>query len=462
MKKLLIILGVLTLLILAAAVFAKKKGIIGDEKLTKVAVEEAQTREIVGFVSATGKIYPASEVNISPDVPGEIVELYVEEGDSVAKGQILAKIDAEDFANAIDRNIATLNNSKANREQADAGISQSRAAVEQAKARVIQAEAQAINAEQEYQRNQNLYQQELISLQQLQSSELQYNTTKADVLSAKQAVKSAEENVNASLASKKASEYSVRSQDLNVKQARTSFNRTIVRAPQSGIISKLNVEKGERVVGTSQMAGTEMMTISDLKNMECRIEVSENDIVRVEIGDTCEIEVDAYYNKKFKGIVSQISNSLGSGPQAQVSNNQVTNFLVTVDLLPESYEELKDRRFPFRPGMSADVDIITEKEDGSIAVPIQSVISKSEEEYKEMIDDSTLVATKDRKEYAFVIRDGKTKIVPVSTGFQDNEFIIIESGLEKGDTVIVAPYSAISKKLKHEEEVEIVDKDDVY
>jgi len=462
MKKLLWILGVLAILLIAGAVFAKKKGLVGGEKLTKVAVEEAQTREIIGLVSATGKIYPASEVNISPDVPGEIVELYVEEGDSVVKGQILAKIDAEDFANAIDRNIATLNNSKANMEQADAGISQSRAAVEQAKARVIQAQAQLSNAEQELNRNKGLYAEELISLRDLQASELRYNTAKADVQSAAQSVRSAEENVNASIASKKASEFSVKSQNLNVKQARTTFGRTIVRAPQSGIISKLNIEKGERVVGTSQMAGTEMMTISDLKNMECRIEVSENDIVRVEIGDTCEIEVDAYYKKKFMGVVSQISNSLGSGPGAQVSSTGVTNFLVTVDILPESYADLNDKRFPFRPGMSADVDIIAEKEIDKIAVPIQSVISKTVEEFKEMINDSTIIESKDRKEYAFVIRDGKTHIIPVSTGFQDNEFIIIESGLEKGDTVVVAPYSTINKDLEHEEEVEIVDKDKVY
>ncbi len=461
MKKLLIILGILVFLLLAAAVFAKKSGVIGGDNLTKVAVEEAQNREVIGLVSATGKIYPASEVNISPDVPGEIVELYVEEGDSVVKGQILAKIDAEDYVTAIDRSISTLNNTKANMEQADASISQSKAALEQSKARVIQAEASLNNAELELKRNKGLYEQELISLRELQASELQYNTAQADVLSAKQAVRSAEENVNASMASKKASEYTVRSVGLDVKQARTTYNRTIVRAPQSGIISKLNIEKGERVVGTSQMAGTEMMTISDLKNMECRIEVSENDIVRVEIGDTCEIEVDAYYNKKFKGVVSKISNSLGSGARAQVNNNEVTNFLVTVDILPESYADLKDKQFPFRPGMSADVDIIAEKEGDKIAVPILSVFAKSEEEYKEMIEDTLMIASKDRKEYAFVVEDGKTKIVPVSTGFQDNEFIIIESGIEKGDTIIIAPNN-ISKTLDHNEEVEIVDKDDVY
>jgi len=461
MKKWIIIAAVATVLLLAFSVFAKKKGWIGGDDFTKVAVEQAQKREIIGLVSATGKIYPASEVNISPDVPGEIVELFIEEGDSVKEGQILARIDADDYATAIDRSISTLNNTKANVEQAQAGIAQSRAALEQSKARVIQADAQVDNAKQELDRNKSLYNEQLISLRELQASELQYNTAVADLAAAKQAVKSAEENVNASQASKKASEYSVRSVGLDVKQARTSYQRTIIRAPHDGIVSKLNIEKGERVVGTSQMAGTEMMTISDLKNMECRIEVSENDIVRVELGDTCNIEVDAYYNKIFKGVVSQISNSLGDAGVAAASTNQVTNFLVTVDILPESYEDLKDKAFPFRPGMSASVDIITEREIEKVAVPILAVFPKTQEEYKEMIDDSTMVASKDRAEYAFLVKNGKANIVPVTTGFQDNEHIVIEQGVSIGDTIIIAPLKTITD-LKHEEQIQIVDEDDVY
>ncbi len=464
MKKWIIWLSVAALILLVFSVFAKNKGWIGKEKLPKIAIEEAEKREVTEMVSASGKIYPDLEVVISPEVPGEIIELYVEEGDSVVEGQLLAKIRADDYETAINRNISTLNNTKAGVEQAEASIAQARANLDQSKSRMVQSEAQLQNAKAEYERNKKLFDKQLISQRDFANAELQLNTAQAELVAAQSAVHSAQETVNASIASKKASEYTVRSVGLDVQQARTSYQKTIIRAPQSGIISKLNVEKGERVVGTSQMAGTEMMTIADLKNMECRIEVSENDIVRVNIGDTCNIEVDAYYDKNFKGIVSKISNSLGEAGNAAaaLSNDQVTNFLVTVKILPESYKELRDKRFPFRPGMSASVDIITSKINDKVTVPIISVIAKSKDEYKKLVNDSTLQGGKERDEYVFLVKQSKTKIVPVKTGIAGTEYYVINEGIEVGDSVIIAPYDAIENKLTNDEAVEIVSKSEVY
>ena len=435
-NKLLIILAIVTVLLILGGLFAKKKGWIGKEEYSKVSAEAALDREIIGMVSATGKIYPEMEVKISPDVPGEIVELYVEEGDSVKSGQILLKIRPEDYQTAIDRSVSNLNSSKAQKSNAEARLESSI--------------AQLNNAKAELDRSRRLYAEELIPQQELARAELAYNSAVADKAAAEQSVKSAQYTINMSSS--------------DVRQARDSYNKTIIRAPQNGIISKLNVEKGERVVGTSQMAGTEMLTIANLKNMEVRVEVSEIDIARVELGDTCEIEVDAYYGKKFKGVVTKISNSLGNAAAQQTTSDQVTNFLVTVNILPESYADLADKKFPFRPGMSASVDIITEKETDKLAIPIQSVIAKTKRDYLKMIDDSTANTADDKelKEYVFVVRDGKTQIIPVTTGFQDNQYIIIESGLNKGDSIIVAPYSAISKTLKNDEQVTIVDQNEVY
>ena len=434
-NKLLWILGIVALLLIVGGVFAKSQGWIGKEEYTKVAVEVANTKEIVGLVSATGKIYPEAEINISPDVPGEIIELNVEEGDSVVAGQILLKIRPDDYKTAIDRSLSGLSSSKAQKSTAEA--------------RLEAAKVQRDNAKSELDRSQRLYNEQLISQQEFARAQLNYENAVAEVNVAQQNVNSAQASINMSSS--------------DVRQARDSYQRTIVRAPQSGIVSELNVEEGERVVGTSQMAGTEMLTIANLKNMECRVEVSEIDIARVELGDTCNIEVDAYYGKTFKGVVTKISNSLGDAT-SQLSTDQVTNFLVTVNILPESYLELSDKKFPFRPGMSAAVDIIVDKENEKLAVPIQSVIAKTERNYLEMIKDSTANEADDRElqEYIFTVKNGKSHLQPVTSGIQDNESIIIETGIEQGDSVIVAPYSLITDRLDHEEKVTVVEKDKVY
>lgn len=465
MKKWLRYIGIAVVALIVFGFIAKSLGWIGKKKLPKVAIEQAEVREVIGIVSATGKIYPDKEVVISPEVPGEIIDIYVEEGDSVVEGQLLAKIRADDYETAIERNISNLNNAKAGIEQADASIAQARANLAQAKARATQAQAQLNNAQAELERNRKLFDQQLISQREYQNAQLQVNTAAADYDAAASSVASAQETVNSSIANKKASQFTSRGIGLDVQQARTSYNKTLIRAPQNGIISELNVEKGERVVGTSQMAGTDMMTIADLKNMECRIEVSENDIVQVTIGDSCNIEVDAYYDRNFKGIVSKISNSLsasGNNAASVLNNDQVTNFLVTVKILPESYAELKDKRFPFRPGMSASVDIITDKVKDKVTTPIISVFAKSRDDYKKMIGDSSLPGGKELREFVYRVNGNHTLITPVKTGIDDSEYYVIEEGLNKGDSVIVAPYEAIQEQLTNDEKVDIVPKDKVY
>ena len=454
MKRLLIILAAIVVLLLIFAVVGKKMGWIGKEEVSKVSAEQAEKREIIGIVSASGKIHPETEVKISPDVPGEIIELYVEEGDSVKKGQLLLKIKADDYESAISRSVATYNNT--------------RAGVAQAQARISQAQAQVSNAESELKRSRELYDEKLISEREFNAAELTYNNAKAELQAAQQ--------------SGRAAEYTSKSVSSDVKQARDSYNKTIVRSPMSGIISQLNVEEGERVVGTSQMAGTEMLRVADMKKMECRIEVSENDIVRVDIGDSCQIEVDAYYGQLFKGIVTQISNLRMN--TAVSGADQVTNFEVTVNILPESYAELTDKRFPFRPGMSATVDIITERIEDQLSVPIQSVTARTEKEVDDLIAEAKQSETDDdeaadstanedterksaryateKKEYVFAVKNGKTAILPVKTDIQDDKYIVITDGLTEQDTVVTGPYSAISKSLKWNEKVEIVESGKLY
>lgn len=464
MKKTIIILSILLGVIIVGGVIAKNAGLIAKEEYTKVSVEVANKQEVIGMVSASGKIYPEKEVKISPDVSGEIIDIFVEEGDSVKAGQILFKIRPDDYKTAISKSISTLNNTKAGVAQAEASMAQADAQVQQSKARMNQALAAYNNAQAEYERSQRLFEEQLISQKDLAAVKLQVSAAKNDYDSAKSSVRSAESGLRSAQASKRASEYTVQSVQTDVRQAQTSFQKTIVKAPQSGIVSRLNSQKGERVVGTSQMAGTEVMTISNLKNMECRVQVSEIDIARVEIGDTCNIEVDAYFDKKFKGVVTKISNSLGGAAAQSVSTDQVTNFLVTVNILPESYTELKDKKFPFRPGMSASVDIITEKENEKVAIPIQAVTAKTEKAYLKLKKDSSANTAndKDLKEYVFLVKNGETKIVPVKTGFQDSKYIVMENGVSIGDSIVVAPYNAITKTLKNEEKVTVVKKSEVY
>jgi HlyD family secretion protein len=440
-------------LLLVFVIVAKKKGWIGSTTETLVSTDFVTKKTIIETVSANGKIQPEIEVKISPDVSGEIVELYVKEGDQVKEGDLLAKINPDFYLSSLDRMSASVNTSKAN--------------LANSKASLTQINAQFENSKASYTRNEKLYKQGVISESEWDAAKSAYAVALANVEGAKESVK--------------ASEFTVVSAQASLKEANDNLTKTSVFAPASGTISKLNVEKGERVVGTSQFAGTEMMRIADLKEMEVNVSVNENDIVRVKIGDTAAIEVDAYLNRKFKGIVTEISNS-ASSTATTTSIDQVTNFDVKIRILRSSYSDLvtvnDTSSSPFRPGMSATVDIQTKTVVNVLAVPIQAVTAREDTTKKEVAktkestssgDDYENVTKKEAaakeselEEFVFIYKDGVVKKQKVVTGVQDNTYIEIISGLNLKDEVVVAPFKAISKTLKDGDKVKKVDKKDLF
>ena len=333
-------------------------------KGTEVEMSESIKRSINETVAASGRIFPETEVKISSDVSGEIVKLMVEEGDSVVIGQILAKIDPEAFLSTVERGRASVNNAKAQAAMAKAQIDNSKAQVEQIK-------AQLVNAKSTHERNIQLKKDGVISAVEFESSQSSLASLEANL-------KAAQAGLSSSIKSAEGSDFSVKSAEASLRELQTNLSRTTIKSPTSGIVSSLSVEEGERVVGTIQMTGTEMMRISDLNNMEVQVDVSENDVPRVTLGDMVEIDVDAYQDKKFKGKVTQIANSasnlsaLGGGT---LTTDQVINFTVTIAIDPASYSDLvaKGNKYPFRPGMSASVDIFTNEVKDAISVPIQAV-----------------------------------------------------------------------------------------
>lgn len=396
------------------AMIGKKQGWFGKAFTIKVAVENVEKRTLTETITANGKIQPEKEVKITPDVSGEIVELTIKEGDNVQKGQLLLRIKPDTYLSQRDR---------------------STAAISSARARLAQSEAQFMQAELSYNRNKQLYDEQTISKSEYEQAQASYTVAKAEVDAAKFAVVSAE---------------------ASLKEANENLVKTSIYAPMSGTVSMLLVELGERVAGTNLMAGTEMLRVADLSRMEAQVEVNENDIVRVSLGDTALIEVDAYLDQKFKGVVTEIANSAKT---AGTSADQVTNFDVKILVLPESYQKLVDagEKNPFRPGMSATVDIQTESKKDVLTVPIQSVTTRTDTtkftKKPSNADIRTLVFITDGK-YAFA-KD-------VKTGIQDNTYIEITSGVSEGDRVISAPFSAISKKLSDSTLVEIVKKEDLF
>lgn len=424
------LIGLLVVLMLVAAIKARQK-----PKGEDVETEKAALRDIRETVSASGKIFPETEVKISSDVSGEVVELYVEEGDSVKAGQILARIDPEAYVSAVERAQASVNASKSE-------LARSKSSIETAMAQIEQIRAQVDNARKIHERNRKLRQDGVISAQDYEASE-------ANVAQLEANLRSAEASHRAAQQAAKASEYNVASTTASLKEIRTNLSRTTIASPVDGIISKLNVEKGERVVGTIQMAGTEMMRVANFNSMEVQVEVSENDILRVSLGDTADIEVDAYLDQKFKGTVTEVASSAANTSTAQgvqLTSDQVTNFIVKIRILPESYAILANQRMPFRPGMSATVDINTHTEWGALSIPIQAVTTRE----RKNEGDTTATTDKDKElmEVVFVFENDTARMTEVTTGIQDNEYIRILTGISEGDEVIIGPYSTISRKLK--------------
>ncbi|MES2559317.1 MAG: efflux RND transporter periplasmic adaptor subunit [Bacteroidota bacterium] len=440
-NKLIWYLGAAVVLLIVFVLVGKSAGWIGKDEGIKVSATKAERKTIIETVSANGKIQPEVEVKMSSDVSGEIKELYVKEGDSVQAGRLLARIDPELYQSSLDRSEAALNNSKAN--------------LANARARLLQSEAKFSEVEQQYLRNKKMYEAKLISDGEFQTAQSTYLTTKADIEAAKQTVIGAQ--------------FTVKTQEAGLKEAKKNLTRTEIFAPVSGIVSKLSVEKGERVVGTSQMAGTEMMRIANLNDMEVSVDVNENDIVKVSIGDTTEVEVDAYNNRKFKGMVTEIANSATTS--AATTSDQVTNFVVKIRILRSSYADLEKafgkKRSVFRPGMSASVEIQTERANNAIALPIEAVTTRNKNDLDTAasVNKRKVKAEKSKEdlEVVFVCNvDNKLSIREVKTGVQDDKFIEITKGLNEGDEVVSGPYSAVSRTLKHGDHIQKVSKEALF
>ncbi|MDP2161867.1 MAG: efflux RND transporter periplasmic adaptor subunit [Flavobacterium sp.] len=393
-----------------------KTGVIGNKDQGKeVEISTVKTITIVETVSATGKIQPESEIKISSEVSGEIIELPIKEGDVVKKGQLLVRVNPDLYTSGLNRSVASLSNTKAS---------------------LSQAEAQLKEAQANYTRNKALFEKGVISKSEWDRIIAAFESSKA---------------------AKDAAYYMVQSASATVNEARENLGRTTIFAPVDGTISKLDAELGERVVGTQQMAGTEILRVANLNNMEVEVDVNENDIVKINIGDSTNIEVDAYLKKQFKGIVTSISNSASNA----VTADQVTNFKVKVRILKESYADLtegKPENFsPFRPGMTATVDIITKRRENVLGVPISSVVVKTDTTggRKTALLEETKGSTKlDKKMECVFVKEGDVaKIRVIKTGIQDDTFIEVLEGLKKDEVIIVGSYTMVTKELSSGDKV---------
>ena len=432
-KRRIIIFGLIGLVVLL--VVLRKAGVIGGNNTTQVAVEKVTQRSITETVSASGKIQPVREVKLSPDVSGEVVELMVKEGDRVKKGDVLARIKPDIYEANYDQLAATVNSQRAN--------------LANSEARLAQTQAQFANTEASFNRNKTLFNQGVISQSEFESIQSQYNVAKAEVDASKQTVNAARYNVHSAQAS--------------MSEASKNLARTTIQAPVDGTISTLNIEVGERVAGASQFSsGTEILRIADMAEMEVLASVNENEVVRLSLGDTATVEVDAYPDRTFKGVVTEIANS---ATVSGVSVDQVSNFDVVIQILSSSYADMIPKGAvdfsPFRPGMSATVEIQTERVKNVLSVPVQSVTTRDDAD-KDSTKKAKVDDKKQIKEIVFVVENGVAKRREVKTGIQDNEYIQILSGLKKDEQVIVAPYSAIAKLLQGDEGVKIVPRDQLF
>src|SRR5688572_28235121 len=449
-KKLIWIISILAGVIILIVIL-KKTGAIGKEEATKVAVEKVERKTISETVNASGKVYPEIEVKVSPDVSGEIIELRVEEGDSIKRGQVLARIYGDIYTTQLD--------------QASAVVSQQQASVENERARLESLKSSLDLAQKTFDRQKQLVDDKVIS--------------PAEFEQAENALRTAQANYNAALQGIRSGQAGVQSAQASLSRANKDLSRTVVLAPMDGVISLLNVKKGERVVGNSMMAGTEMMRIADLSKIEVQVDVGENDIPKVKLGDSAIVEVDAYNNRKFKGVVTQIASSNTTAGQAQATSTDVTNYKVHIRILPESYKDLIDparpRNFPFRPGMTASADILTKTKVNVLSVPINAVTTREKgsdkvagkkEEKKEetgLQETGKTGVSADLDEVVFVLQADKTvKKVKVKTDIQDINNIEIVDGLKEGEQVITAPYNVVSKTLKDGMKVSVVEKDKLF
>jgi HlyD family secretion protein len=430
--------GLIAVIILL--VVGKSQGWIGKGKELEVELVKAKKVSITEKVSASGTVQPVTEVKLAPEVSGEIIELNVEDGDSVRSGQILVKIRPEVWLSQLERSEAALNQQRAN--------------VESTRASLSRAEANFMRAEQDYKRQEKLWNEKVISEADWQLSQQNYKVANNDLTSAKQSLEAAK--------------YIVNSTEASVKESRENVRKTSVLAPMKGIVSKLSVKQGERVVGTATMGGTEMLRIADLNKMEVRVNVNENDIVRVHYGDTVLIDVDAYsnINKEFKGIVTNIANTA----KDKLSADAITEFEVRILILQTSYQDLikQGNKFPFRPGMTASVEIITTRKDNVLSVPLAAVTTRKPEGVEEKMenednggnnrkpvvtDSKKVVEKKQDRIVVFVNEKGIAKMVEVKTGISDYDNIEILTGIADSVEIVTGPFLVVSKRLKEGDKI---------
>lgn len=431
--------------IIAILVVLKLTGVIGGKKAEKVTIEKAAVRKVIETVTASGKIQPETEVKLSSEVSGEVIELLVKEGDVVKKGQLLCRVRPDVLKSGYDR--------------ATASYSSQKASVASSQQMLAQAQGNMVNAEATYKRNVELFNKKVISASEFDAAKAAYLTAKTNLGRAKADVTAAK--------------FMLEQSGANVQEASANLAKATIFAPVNGVISKLSVELGDRILGTAQMAGTEIMRISNLSSMEVNVDVNENDINRVNVGDSSVIEVDAFADKKFKGVVTEIASS-SNNVGTTTSVDQVTNFNVKVRILAESYSNVKggaiDLPSPFRPGLSATVDIESESLNG-LAIPIQCVFT--EDKNKANKDAAANDANQDKqkaklndkmiKQYVYLYNaDATVKKVEVTTGIQNDQYIIVKTGLKAGQDVVTGPYSAIQNKLKDGMKVEKTTKDQLF
>jgi len=440
LKTILIIVGVLIVLLAVA----KFSGLIGGSKAEKVTVEKAGEKNVIETVTASGKVQPETEVKLSSEVSGEVTELLVKEGDRVKKGQLLIKVRPDVLKSGYDRAIAS--------------NSSQRASVAAAQQVLEQNQGNFVNAEATYKRNVELFGKKVISASEFDAAKAAYQTAKT--------------NLGRSREEFTAAKFQLAQTGANVQEASANLAKATIFAPVDGVISKLSVELGDRILGTAQMAGTEIMRISNLASMEVNVEVNENDINRVNVNDNADIEVDAFSDKKFRGVVTEIASSSKDVGTA-TSTDQVTNFIVKVRIQADSYSNInvgaKDLPSPFRPGLSATVDIESESVKG-LAVPIQCVFTDDNKKGKPGTEDNkessdqqkSKLTDKTVKQYVYVYKDGTVKKVEVTTGIQNDQYIIIKSGLKAGQEVVTGPHSAIQNRLKDGDKVEKTTKDQLF
>ncbi len=417
-----ILVGVVVLLVLVALI--KGSGV----KHPEVTTDKVTRHTLVETVSASGKIQPEIEVKISAEVSGLILELPVKEGDLIESGQLLVGINPDLYESALNR--------------AEAAVNSARSALAGAKSRKVQAEAQFLAAERAWERNQQLFEQGAISQAEFDQILSTFEVGQAEVEAAVQNIVSAE--------------FQIRSAEASRREAADNLKRTRLIAPQNGTVTALTKEVGEAVLGTSMMQGETIMKISDLTSMEVNVEVNESDIIRVSLGDTAVVEVDAFRNEKFKGIVTEIGNTaLNALDNMSMNLNQVTNFGVKIRILPESYKhlvEVESNSSPFRPGMSANVEIHTARANNVIAVPLKSITTRSDTASRPFTSEAK--PSNESFLCVFTYNEGKANIRVIEAGIQDNRYMEVTSGLEEGEEIITGPYELVSRKLRNGKIVE--------